>query len=135
VLVTPLEMALAMATIANDGLQPAPHLVLTVGDTPQDPPSGARRVISAQTAQEIRAILAQAFAAGSQGTSLPATDLAGQAGSAESGLPGAPPHAWFIGYAPAAQPRYAIAVIVEHGDSGWEVAAPIGVQVLDAATR
>jgi peptidoglycan glycosyltransferase len=135
VLVTPLEMALAVATIANDGLQPAPYLVQAVGDAVQSPPSGARRVIGAQTAQEIRAILGQAFAAGRKGTSLPDADLAGQAGSAESGLPGAPPHAWFIGYAPAAQPRYAIAVIVEHGDSGWDVAAPIGVQVLEAATR
>jgi len=135
VLVTPLEMALAAATIANDGLQAAPYLVVAIDGEPLAVAPAVRRVISAETAREVRTILAQAFSTGRQGTSLPDADLAGQAGSAESGLPGAPPHAWFIGYAPAAQPRYAIAVIVEHGDSGWEVAAPIGVQVLDAAAK
>lgn len=135
VLVTPLEMALAVATLANDGLQPLPQLILAIDDQRLDAAPAARRVLSVETSRAVRTILEQAYAAGRQDTSLPAADLAGRAGSADSGLPGAPPHAWFIGYAPASQPRYAVAVIVEHGDSGWEVAAPIGVQVLDAATR
>jgi cell division protein FtsI/penicillin-binding protein 2 len=58
-------------------------------------------------------------------------DLAGWAASAESGLPGAPAHAWYIGYAPASAPRVAIAVIVEHGRDGWQAAAPIGTRVLE----
>ena len=46
------------------------------------------------------------------------------------------PHAWFIAFAPANAPRYAVAVIVEHGGdfgseaTGGEVAAPIAKQVL-----
>jgi peptidoglycan glycosyltransferase len=135
VLVTPLEMALAIAAIANDGLQAAPHLVLAIDGEPLAAAQAARRVVSAETARQVRTVLEQAFSAGRRGTSLPDADLAGRAGSADSGLPGAPPHAWFIGYGPATQPRYAVAVIVEHGDSGWEVAAPIAVQVLEAAVQ
>jgi peptidoglycan glycosyltransferase len=62
-------------------------------------------------------------------------DVAGRAGPAESGQPGAPAHAWFIGYAPAVQPRYAVAVVIEYGEQGWEVAAPVAVQVLAQAMQ
>ena len=52
--------------------------------------------------------------------------------------PGENPHAWFIAFAPADQPRYAIAVLVEHGGTdganaettGGRVAAPIAASVL-----
>ncbi len=40
-------------------------------------------------------------------------------------------HAWFAGYAPSHAPRYAIAVLVEHGGSGGRHAAPIAMQVLN----
>lgn len=40
-------------------------------------------------------------------------------------------HAWFAGYAPSNNPRYAIAVLVEHGGSGGRHAAPIAIQVLN----
>ena len=59
----------------------------------------------------------------------PADHVAGLAGSADSGQPGAPPHAWFIGYAPAAAPRYAVVVIVEHGEHGSDI-APIFRELL-----
>lgn len=44
-------------------------------------------------------------------------------------------HAWFMGYAPADNPRYAVAVIVEHGSSGSGVAAPIAAQILQEAIK
>jgi peptidoglycan glycosyltransferase len=133
VLVTPLEMALVVATAANDGIQPAPRLVLDVGSEPV-PAKPGRPVLRAETAKYMQDMLVQAFVVGRQGAALPVADVAGRGGSADSGLPGAPPHAWFIGYTPVAQPRYAIAVIVEHGDQGWEVAAPLAIQVLARAT-
>ena len=40
-------------------------------------------------------------------------------------------HAWFAGYAPAAKPRIAFAVIVEHGGHGGDVAAPVAMEVVD----
>lgn len=45
-------------------------------------------------------------------------------------------HSLFVGYAPLNAPRYAIAVVVEHGGSGSKVAAPIARDVLmEAQTR
>ena len=44
-------------------------------------------------------------------------------------------HAWFMGYAPADNPRYAVAVIVEHGSSGSGVAAPIASKILQEAIK
>jgi peptidoglycan glycosyltransferase len=129
VLVTPLEMALVMATLGNDGFRPVPKLVLSVGGEAVPPAGGPRQVLGGDVARHVREILAQAFDAGRQGTDLPDVDMAGQAGSAESGLPGAPPHAWFVGLIPAVRPRYAIVVVVEHGYQGWEVAAPMAVQI------
>jgi cell division protein FtsI/penicillin-binding protein 2 len=60
--------------------------------------------------------------------------VAGKTGTAEA--PGGPPHAWFIGFAPAEAPRFAIAVIVERGGdlgdeaTGGRVAAPVAGKVL-----
>lgn len=44
-------------------------------------------------------------------------------------------HALFIGFTPVDKPRYAVAVIVEHGSSGSGVAAPIASQILQAALQ
>jgi peptidoglycan glycosyltransferase len=134
VLVTPLEMALATATIANDGLRPVPRLVLAVGGAALPPAGEPQRALSERTARLVRDVLAAAYL-DRRGTALAgSTDVAGWAGPADSGRPGAPPHAWFIGYAPASAPRYVVAVIVEYGQDGWQAAAPVGVQVLERAT-
>lgn len=44
-------------------------------------------------------------------------------------------HAWFMGYAPHDKPKYAVAVIVEHGRSGSGVAAPIASKILEEAFK
>ncbi len=44
-------------------------------------------------------------------------------------------HAMFVGFAPIEAPRYAVAVVVEHGGGGSSVAAPIARDVLLAAQR
>jgi len=44
-------------------------------------------------------------------------------------------HAWFMGFTPVDNPRYAVAVIVEHGSSGSGVAAPIASKILQSALR
>lgn len=44
-------------------------------------------------------------------------------------------HAWFMAYAPYDKPKYAVAVIVEHGRSGAGVAAPIASKILEEALR
>jgi len=42
-------------------------------------------------------------------------------------------HAWFIAYAPADDPRYAISVLVEHGGFGAETSAPIAREIMKVA--
>ena len=44
-------------------------------------------------------------------------------------------HAWFMGFTPVDNPRYAVAVIVEHGSSGSGVAAPIASKILQEALK
>ena len=44
-------------------------------------------------------------------------------------------HAIFTGYAPAADPRFAVSIVVEHGGSGSKVAAPLGRDVLTLALQ
>jgi cell division protein FtsI/penicillin-binding protein 2 len=40
------------------------------------------------------------------------------------------PHGWFIAFAPQDKPRIALAVLVEHGGSGGEAAAPVAHEIL-----
>jgi peptidoglycan glycosyltransferase len=140
VLVTPLHMALVAATIANGGVLMAP----TVIDALQDGDgrhisTGSRevgRVMSPATADEITAAMVQAvegrFAAPyAGGAKVPGVHTAGKSGTAEL-APGQRPHSWFTGFAPATDPRIAIAVVVENGGSGSSAAVPIGGRLMRA---
>jgi peptidoglycan glycosyltransferase len=99
-------------------------------------PTRIDRAISAQTAQELTQIM-ESVVTGGTGTAaqIPGIRVAGKTGTAEIGVQGRYV-AWFIAFAPADHPKYAIAVLVEHGGSdaaettGGRVAAPIAKQVL-----
>jgi peptidoglycan glycosyltransferase len=132
--VTPLDMALVFSTVANGGQRPTPRLVLSVGDTPSSVPEQSS-VLSPTSAAMVGRVLVDAYQAGAAGTGLPQTGIAGTARATDSGIPGAPDHAWFAGYAPADAPQVAVAVIVEHAGDGWGVAAPIGVWMLELAQQ
>jgi peptidoglycan glycosyltransferase len=66
---------------------------------------------------------------------LPGITVAGKTGTAQT-APNEFPHAWFVAFAPAEAPKYAISVIVEHGGNkggdatGGHLAAPIAAQNL-----
>jgi penicillin-binding protein 2 len=148
---TPIQLAEAVATLANDGVMYRPHLVQYITDTR----TGVRTLISAQPVRKLplkpeylkvvkdamvgvikEGTAARAFA----GVSYPA---AGKTGTAQVfSLKGDKyseghvkqelrDHALFIAYAPADQPKIALAVLVENGGFGAEAAAPIARQVLD----
>jgi penicillin-binding protein A len=132
-LVTPLQMALVAATVANDGELMRPRLVTsmtgkrsgrrTIG------PQTMGRVISTANAEAIKAAMVQAVEGplGRQfttGAAVPGVTTAGKSGTAELGGTGEP-HSWFIGFAPAEAPKVVIAVLVEQAGRGGEVAAPI----------
>ena len=130
--VTPLQMALVAATVANDGELIQPRLVTALtgkSGTRTIGPHSLGHVISAGNAQSINAAMVQAVEGplGRQfttGAGVPGVVTAGKSGTAELGGTGEP-HSWFIGFAPANDPKIAIAVLVEQAGRGGEVAAPI----------
>jgi peptidoglycan glycosyltransferase len=61
---------------------------------------------------------------------IPGVTVAGKTGTAENA---GPDHNWFIGFAPADEPRIAVAVFVRNGGgTGGDVSAPIARQVIQA---
>jgi peptidoglycan glycosyltransferase len=140
---TPLQMALVAAGIANQGVIMRPHVGTFVTDDAGKQldtiaPEVWKRATSAATAAQVRDYMVQVVnSRGGTGTSarLPGITVAGKTGTAQT-TPGAAPHAWFVAFAPAEAPQYAVAVIVEHGGSrsseatGGKVAAPIARDLL-----
>jgi peptidoglycan glycosyltransferase len=62
---------------------------------------------------------------------IPGIDVAGKTGTAQT--PDAPDHNWFIGFAPAGNPKIAVAVFVRNGGgTGGDVSAPIAHDVIQA---
>jgi peptidoglycan glycosyltransferase len=135
-LATPLQMAVIAATIANDGVLVSPHLGLVAMDGPaavgklEEP--GRRRVIGPDVAATMRDFMVSVVDAGqASGVAIPGVKVGGKTGTAETGS--GTSHAWFIAFAPAEKPVIAVAVIVENGGRGGEVASPIGGAVIRAA--
>jgi peptidoglycan glycosyltransferase len=131
-LVTPLQMAMVAATVANQGTLMKPHLVIAAtgrGGTTRVAPEQFGVVIGPDEAHAIAQAMQGAVEStiGRQFTSgakVPGVATAGKSGTAELGGSGAP-HSWFIGFAPVDHPRIAIAVIVERGGRGGARAAPL----------
>src|SRR5215471_17757881 len=149
---TPVQQALAIATIANDGVSFKPHLVQSV----EDAKTAEVRVIAPEPAHQLQvkpehlAVIknaligvpregtsAKAFvgakyvSAGKTGTSQLFTIKQGekyQAGKVDERLRD---HAWYIAYAPAQAPKIALAVLVENGGFGAQAAAPVARAVFD----
>ena len=137
--VTPLQMALVAATVANGGVLMKPHLVESFtgrGGTTTVAPEVWRRIIAPTVATEITTAMQQAVngTLGRQyttGAQVKGLTVAGKSGTAELGGTGEP-NSWFIGFAPAGNAEVAIAVVVEQGGRGAERAAPIAGQLLAA---
>lgn len=136
-LATPLQMALIAATIANGGVQMRPHLGLAVYDGDRrvetlEPPTGTR-VLDSGVAATMRDFMVSVVDNGqANGVQMQGVSIGGKTGTAESGVEGES-HAWFIAFAPAEDPVIAVAVVVEFGGRGGEVASPIAGQVIRAA--
>jgi penicillin-binding protein A len=138
-LATPLQMALVAAGLANDGEIMRPHLVASLaepdGETVREMrPSLWRRGTGTQAADQTAAMMVYAVENGALGTAFtPGYTVGGKTGTAETGS--GDPHAWFIGFIglPGEDPRYAVAVVLEAGGGGGQVALPIGRDLLVAA--
>jgi peptidoglycan glycosyltransferase len=138
-LATPLQMALVAAGVANGGDIMRPYLVdnLTAQDGPllrQTHPSLWRHGTDPEAARQTAGLMINAVELGALGNAyVPGYAIGGKTGTAETGA--GDPHAWFIGFIgdPGAPPRYAVAVILEAGGAGGQVALPIGRDLLVAA--
>jgi penicillin-binding protein 2 len=149
---TPLQLALATATLANDGVMFRPHVVDYVEDarTRERTPIEPKPLRTLDIKPEHIALVKQAMAGvNKEGTGArvfagaPYTS-AGKTGTAQVvGIKQGEKyveskvqerhrdHSWFVAYAPAEKPRIALAVVVENGGFGARAAAPIARQVFD----
>jgi penicillin-binding protein A len=140
--VTPLQMAMVAATIANHGIEMRPHLIERIvspgGKTVTHlKPERLAQPIKRQTADELTHMMELAVQGGT-GTpaQIPGIRVAGKTGTAETGRADINT-TWFAAFAPADAPRIAIAVVVENqrGGFGGTIAAPIAKQVMEALLR
>ena len=134
--VTPLQMAMVVAAVANGGELMEPRLWSKVIDTDgrEDKldPERMSRVMSEDTAETLTGMMEDVVNEGTGGAAaLAEVQVAGKTGTAEITLDGVN-QAWFIGFAPSDDPRIAIAATVERtSGQGGTVAAPIAQQVLE----
>jgi len=137
-LATPLQMALVGATIANRGVTPKPYLVQKVvapdGSTvTKTAPQMLARAIKPETAAQLNQMMQLVVQGGTAAGIFPSSlKVAGKTGTAELGL-GSVYDAWFVCFAPADNPRYVVAVVVEKQPNGFgaSVSAPIARAILE----
>jgi peptidoglycan glycosyltransferase len=140
--VTPLQMAMVAAGIANGGVVMRPYVVDRIlkpggGTLSTTRPEILNRAVTPKTASEVTSMMV-AVVQGGTGTAaqIPGVQVAGKTGTAETGQ-GTIYTAWFIAFAPATNPKVAVAVVLEHQPNGFGglVAAPVAKQVIEAILR
>ena len=147
VAVTPLQNAMVAAAIANGGVVMQPYLVdrlegPDLADISSTAPQEQRRAVSAQVAAKLTNLMVGAEKFTQQNGAIPGVQIASKTGTAEHGTDprNTPPHAWYIAFAPAQNPKVAVAVLVENGGdrlsaTGGALAAPIGRATIAAALQ
>ncbi len=151
-LTTPMQLAQVSATLASRGRRMQPQMVAQVGDRVMMPVEEARMDVAEEDWDYILSAMVGVMH-GERGTARRAAygadyQIAGKTGTAqvvaipqgeeydsEALLERQRDHALFIGFAPADNPEIAVAVIVENGESGSGVAAPVARKVFDAHLR
>ena len=140
---TPLQVARWFSAIANNGLLPRPSLVhetgligeaRTIVNVPVSTPTGLRPEVIATIQEGLCAVTLPGGTADFvfSNSALQTIGVCGKTGTAQTGGPGTPPHAWFASYAPRENPEVVVVVLMETAGQGSEVAAPIARQVLEA---
>jgi peptidoglycan glycosyltransferase len=139
--VTPLQMAMVASTVANRGEVMEPSVLKKVVDSGGHTvvtihPKKLRRVMSPGTASELKDMMVAAVTSGT-GTAaqISGVEVAGKTGTAETGAQGVNT-TWFICFAPANDPKVAVAVALEnqHGFGGT-TAAPIAKVLMEAVLQ
>ena len=143
--VTPMQMAMVASGVANDGKVMQPYAVDSVkgadGSTvDKTTPEEYRDAMDSDNAHELGEMMKRVVS-GPDGTgktaAIPGVQVAAKTGTAQN-APGKPPHAWMISFAPADDPKVAVAVMVESGGKlggdgyGARLAGPIAQEVMKA---
>ncbi|NPD04533.1 penicillin-binding protein 2 [Nocardioides sp. zg-1308] len=140
---TPLQMAMVVAAIANDGDVMRPYVVdevrapnLSVLD--RTDPETISKAISSTTADELTRMMVETVSSGTATPAqIPGVEVAGKTGTAQS-TPDRPPYAWFVSFAPADEPQVAVAVLVQSSDTsrseiaGGRLGGPIAKAIMEA---
>ncbi len=140
---TPLQMAMVAAGIANKGEVMKPYLVQSV-KTPdlktvsETKPESLHQAVSPDVAAQLTAMMVDVV---NNGTGKPGRidgiQVAGKTGTAQTSKD-RPPFAWFTAFAPADDPKVAVAVLIEDANiprndiAGGTLAAPIAKKVMEA---
>jgi penicillin-binding protein 2 len=152
-LVTPLQLAMVYATVANGGVSYYPKLVQSVTDADGKPLLNEKGAPVVSPAPKIRRDLRFDFqpeqielarrglwkvvnedGGTGQRARLSGVQVAGKTGTAQAMTEGKKDTiAWFACFAPYDQPKYAISVMVQGGEHGGSVAAPIATRILSRA--
>jgi len=140
---TPMQMAMVSAAIGNGGVLMKPNLVQKVLSPSLDTvsemaPTELSRPISAATADGVRQMMVSSVSEGAATNArINGVEVAGKTGTAQNGE-NDPYTLWFTGFAPAKDPKVAVAVVIENGGGlgqngyGNLLAAPIGKRVFEA---
>ncbi|MDO5715028.1 MAG: penicillin-binding protein 2 [Tissierellia bacterium] len=140
IVTTPLEMCMVASTIANDGIMMKPNIVKSI-DAPngdnivQINPSVLSEVTTKEIAEQIKELMINVV---NNGTGTEAYvrgyQIAGKTGTAQRNIKEDINDAWFVGFAPADDPKVAIAVVIpDVNEYAGKVAAPIGGELLKYA--
>jgi penicillin-binding protein A len=140
--VTPLQMAEVAAAVANGGKLMKPHFTDRIVDTDgrtveRIKPAVQATVMKASTASAVTAMMEGVVNSGT-GTQaqIPGVRVAGKTGTAETQIGKTTNNVWFIAFAPADNPRVAIAVAMEKQIGfGGDVAAPVAKTVMESLLK
>ena len=141
VLMTPLQVAAVVQTIANDGVRNMPRLVLGTRERDNSEikwlePEPPVRVLKPETARIVQRMMKAVVDSGTGQEAAIAAGAAGKTGTAQTGAAGsAVDNAWFAGFAPYRKPRFAVAVFCEQGGAGGKTAAPIFREIMEKVTK
>jgi penicillin-binding protein 2 len=143
VLTTPLQMAMVAATVANGGVSFQPSIIHQIqepdGTSVRRPEKirGDLKKMNNLTPEQIEIVRKGMWrVVNDSGTGarakVPGVTVAGKTGTAQAWTDGEKDdNAWFIAFAPYDHPKLALAVIVQGGKAGGEVAAPIAAKIIE----
>jgi peptidoglycan glycosyltransferase len=132
---TPLNAALIVSAIANDGVIMSPYLVQKLTNIEgtvleENKPVVYKNAINRQTAQFLTTMMVNDVERGiGVKARVKGIKVAGKTGTSGSRNPNF--HAWFICFFPAENPQIAMAILAENGGTGKDVAAPIAKKVIE----